>query len=233
MKKISIWILVVAMLIGSNVIMANKIEKQPNITVAELITMIIQTQEEELPIVMDTHYALPAMQKADELGIIDLEKYPMEIWSKVASKEQINEIIDNARNSGVIEEEKLNHVIEQINAQEIVVNGKTLDLQDKSIQYYHGKVMLPVREVGEALGFKVKWNKKQYEATLTNDVITSTIQVGYDNYYYSSVQAIGMSKPTSLGAAPMLVNGSLYAPYEYFLLFTNGKIENGKIILSE
>lgn len=42
----------------------------------------------QFPPIMDTHYALPVMKRAEELGIIDLKEHPMETWSKILSTEE-------------------------------------------------------------------------------------------------------------------------------------------------
>ncbi|MDY3618542.1 stalk domain-containing protein [Agathobaculum sp.] len=82
----------------------------------------------------------------------------------------------------------------------------------------HGVAMVPARKVAETLGFKVTWNGKDQSVHLANDTRQTTVYLGEDLYNYSSVQAIGMSAPMSLGAAAYEVDGVSWVPAELFAL---------------
>lgn len=71
--------------------------------------------------------------------------------------------------------------------------------------------MLPLREVAEALGFKIKWNAQQRSAELTtvDSSFKTTIATGKDTYSVNQ-------KAQSLGAAPTLIEGKLYVPVRFF-----------------
>lgn len=98
----------------------------------------------------------------------------------------------------------------------VVMNGKTLPLPSDTVFEQNSHVMIPVRMVAEALGFKVEWDAQNRGVRLDNGEVNTTISIGDDLYYMASSTAIGMSAPTSLGAAPVLKNGVTYAPVEIF-----------------
>ncbi|MGL4344792.1 MAG: copper amine oxidase N-terminal domain-containing protein [Cellulosilyticaceae bacterium] len=196
------------------------------ITRAEFIIAMVKSTGVELPQIMDTHYALPAMQRASDLGIIDLEAYPMETWSQIMPKEEKLEILTKAMQNNGFDMGKVYDTLNQILIEKVTVNGKEVDLCGLPISHYQGHVMLPLRPVAEAMGFKVTWEPKTYTATLNNGEIQSAVQVGFDMYNYSSVKAIGMSAPFSAGAAPRLIDGTVYVPAEYFGMFADSQVSN-------
>ena len=79
------------------------------ITKAEFITVILQAvnDKEQLPPIMDTHYALPAMERAEKLGIIEIKDYPMETWSEMISNEEKSAILSKAAANKEIDMEKV------------------------------------------------------------------------------------------------------------------------------
>lgn len=191
------------------------------ITRAEFIIAVLKgySQEESLPPIMDTHYALPAMHKAESLGLIDLEKYPMNTWSEIITQEEKIEILTKAMQNSEMNMEKVYATLNEILIKDVTLNGNPIPLNHLKITHYNGKVLLPLRLVAEAMGFEVAWNQETYTATLNNGKIKSTVQVGFDSYNYSSVNQIGMSAPFSTGAAPRLIDGSVYVAAEYFEMF--------------
>lgn len=199
------------------------------ITRAEFIIAIIQTTGVDLPMIMDTHYALPAMQRAEALGLIDLEKYPMETWSQVMSNEEKSEVLSKAMQNNAIDMGKVYTAMSQLLVEKVEVEGKLVDLEGLPVSHSQGKLMLPLRPVAEAMGFKVTWDKENYSATLTNGEIQSIVQVGFDLYTYTSVKAIGMSTPFSEGAAPRLIDGTVYVPVGYFSMFGEIKIVDNTV----
>ena len=192
------------------------------ITRAEFIIAIIGTTGEKLPPIMDTHYALPAMERAEELGLIDLEVYKVETWSQIMPNEEKSEVLSKAMNNNAIDMGEVYTELGKILVEQVEVDGKDVDLKGLPVSHSNGKLMLPLRPVAEAMGFKVTWDKDTYSATLDNGTIKSTVEVGFDSYYYSSVNAIGMSAPFSVGAAPQWIDGRVYVAADYFSMFTDG-----------
>lgn len=79
-------------------------------------------------------------------------------------------------------------------------------------------VLVPARSVSDKLGFTVTWDKANQAATVESDTMKCTMTVGEDLYSAISTVAIGMTAPTQLGSAPLLINNNLYIPAEVFRL---------------
>lgn len=202
------------------------------ITRAEFINAVINPTDEKMPQIMDTHYALPIMERAESLGLITLEDYPMAGWSEEMPLEEKEAILEKARANNGVNMEKVYEKLNQILITGITVDGNPIDLEGHTVKHYEGKVLVPVRPVAEALGFDVTWNKDAYTATLNNGSIKSDVQVGFDMYNYSSVKAIGMSAPFSAGVAPKLIDSVLYVPTEYFSMFADEQVVDGILELT-
>ncbi|MBD3920433.1 DUF3298 domain-containing protein [Paenibacillus sp. PR3] len=71
--------------------------------------------------------------------------------------------------------------------------------------------ILPLREVAEALGLKIKWNaeNRSAEVTTADSSFKTTVVTGKDAYSVNQ-------KTRSLGAAPILMEGKLYVPVRFF-----------------
>ena len=95
----------------------------------------------------------------------------------------------------------------------IVANGQTLTAFPYEI---NKTTLVPARAVSDALGFKIDWNQTAQTATITGDAMQMTVKVGQDSYMATSTIAIGTTAPAELGAAPLLINDSLYVPAEIF-----------------
>lgn len=115
-------------------------------------------------------------------------------------------------------------------AYRIVIDGT--DLPAGGV-YTEGKnIMLPLRSVAEKLGFKVEWDGETQSVSLDNGEVNTKIRIGEDSYYMASSQAIGMSAPTALGAAPVNKNGTTFVPAEMFNILNCGEaftVENNVI----
>ncbi|WP_054954902.1 copper amine oxidase N-terminal domain-containing protein [Paenibacillus dakarensis] len=73
------------------------------------------------------------------------------------------------------------------------------------------QVMLPLREIAEALGYDLKWNKEARSTELTkpNTPVWSLVQTDKDEYNENKMLV-------KLGAAPVNILGTLYVPAQYF-----------------
>lgn len=86
----------------------------------------------------------------------------------------------------------------------------------------NGTLMVPVRALAEALGFKVTWNNG--EVNINDGEMQCDLRIGEENYFvYTAIKdAIGMSAPFTLGSAPVLKNDKTYVPVKLFVpLFGN------------
>jgi hypothetical protein len=104
----------------------------------------------------------------------------------------------------------------------IVVNNADLNLGNMTVVERNGKYLVPLKAVSKALGFDLKWDGKTKSASIDDGVVKTTITVGKDAYYKASSKAIGLTNSFSYGAAPEIINGSLYVPTDLFkLLYSN------------
>ncbi len=97
----------------------------------------------------------------------------------------------------------------------LIVNGKKLDAQPLQL---HNCLLVPARAVSDALGFTTTWDAAEQAVTITGPYMKTTQYLGKD--FSSAVTtipgAVGMTAPTSFGAAPILVNNTAYVPVEIF-----------------
>lgn len=75
-----------------------------------------------------------------------------------------------------------------------------------------GTKLVPVREVGDILGYTVAWDKQTRSVTLSNGTTTVGFASGQDAYLVE-----GETK--SIGCAPELVDGVQYVPADLFSAF--------------
>ncbi len=189
------------------------VNQELNMTFAELARAIVTQIAGEQPTIMDTHYATPYMLKLKDLGLITDEQYAnKEAWNKKITTDDMNAFLALlSENDITIDTNAINALI--IN--EIVVNGTTLTA---TATLENGTIMVPVRAVAEALGFTLTWDGTTRSADIFNEEITSTVQLGYNNYFTESIATSTMLETQELSIAPRLVDSSTYVPVEYFNL---------------
>lgn len=103
---------------------------------------------------------------------------------------------------------------------QFVVSGKPLALDSYTTD--NGTLMVPVRALAEALGFKVTWNDGA--VNINDGEMQCDLRIGDENYlvYTAIKDAVGMSAPFTLGSAPVLKNDLTYVPVKLFVsLFGN------------
>ena len=93
----------------------------------------------------------------------------------------------------------------------------------------NSRVMVPLRALGEKLGFTVTW--KDGEAKLENKDIYTVVRPGDDVYFIttSHKDMVGMSAPISFGAVPYVSNGTTYVSLDFFKTLMD--YQNGSITL--
>lgn len=98
-------------------------------------------------------------------------------------------------------------------------------------------IMVPLRSVAEKLGYDVSWDKEHGGVKLDDGEVNTVVYIGEDNYYMASSTAIGMSAPTSLGAAPVIKDNMTFVPAGLFNVLACGEntytAENGKITFTK
>lgn len=110
---------------------------------------------------------------------------------------------------------------------QFIVNGKPMALDSYTTE--NGTLMVPVRALGEALGFTVTWNN--FSVNINNGEIQSDLRIGEENYFaYTAIpDAVGMTAPFTLGAAPVLKNDKTYVPVKLFTVLFGNVDETVKI----
>ncbi|MFD4517082.1 MULTISPECIES: copper amine oxidase N-terminal domain-containing protein [Paenibacillus] len=71
-----------------------------------------------------------------------------------------------------------------------------------------GRVLLPLREIGDILGLKVHWNQPQQRASLYGVNLELTLQLGSDVVYLNK-------KQKKLKTSAEVINGKLYIPLRF------------------
>lgn len=98
----------------------------------------------------------------------------------------------------------------------IRVNG--VDIKDKAYISDKGYVMVPLREIAEAMGLPVQWFSD-----------TRTVQVGKSLSFTldKNQYAYNRITPISLGEAPVLQNGVTFVPIDFFIIAELGAVSPG------
>ena len=120
-------------------------------------------------------------------------------------------------------------------AMQVIVNGQFVTEDTYQVD---GGVMVPVRAVAEALGFKVTWNA-DWTVNLNDGNMQCDLAIGHNNYvvYTANPDLVGMSAPFTLESAPELKNSTTYVPVSLFVpLLGNDPdtvtLENNRIIIT-
>ncbi|MFV0520664.1 MAG: copper amine oxidase N-terminal domain-containing protein [Lachnospirales bacterium] len=98
--------------------------------------------------------------------------------------------------------------VNTIKEENLVVDGVITDIE--YINVADGRVVVPLRDTFEYLGYDVVWNNDTRSVDLTNGAIFTSVTLGVDNYAY------GKMAPVNLGLAPMLIDEVTYVPVEIF-----------------
>lgn len=92
----------------------------------------------------------------------------------------------------------------------VTVNGKeaaTRGFMNKETK----RLMVPLRELAETLGYEITWKQKEQSAEVTKQgtPVWSLVQVGKDEYNLNRMRV-------KLGAAPLNKSGKIFVPVEFF-----------------
>lgn len=107
----------------------------------------------------------------------------------------------------------------------IVVNDQTLDISDLPLAPYKegNTVMVPLRKIGEALGYKVGWNGETKAISIDDAYIQkATLYNGTATVVFEGhLDAIDMSREIENAAKTIIHNGYIFVPMEFFAEFFN------------
>lgn len=119
----------------------------------------------------------------------------------------------------------------------IVVGEQTLDLSGlPCAPYREGEtVMVPLRVIGEALGYKVGWDAQTGAITIDDEYIqkailhNGTAAVVFEGH----LQVINMSREIENSVKTVIHKGHTYVPLEFFQEFLNDTaVEGAKITVA-
>ena len=107
----------------------------------------------------------------------------------------------------------------------IKVNGVEIDTSSLPLEpYYEGEhLMVPLRIIAEALGYKVTWNSETHEITVDDEYIQSaslfsgTAEVNFTGH----LKVIDMTRTWENEEKTVIHDGFTYVPLEFFTLFFN------------
>lgn len=106
-------------------------------------------------------------------------------------------------------------------------------LEDKIYRNEEGVLMVPLREVGEALGYEVNWDVEKRAAQLTKgaqwtEVVIGEGTVGEDNYNFAKMIV-------KLGTPPVLKDSTAYVPVNFIeeILQRDIGLEDGMLKIEE
>lgn len=117
----------------------------------------------------------------------------------------------------------------------IIVSEQILDL-GRCTPYREGDtVMVPLRKIGEALGYKVDWDAQTGAITIDDEYIqkatlySGTAEVVFEGH----LQIINMSREVENSVKTVIHRGYTYVPLEFFREFLNDTaVEGSKIIIA-
>ena len=113
----------------------------------------------------------------------------------------------------------------------LVVGDKTLDITEKP--YYEGNtLMVPLRKIGEALGYKVGWDEKSGAITIEDSSIQkATLYDGTkDVVFDGKLSAIDMSRKVENTVCTTVNDGCTFVPLDFFKEFLNDTSVKGMTV---
>lgn len=116
----------------------------------------------------------------------------------------------------------------------IIVNDQVLDLRDLPSPPYKegGTVMVPLRKIGEALGYKVAWNPESQTILMDDEYIQkAALHDGTAAVIFGGrLQVIDLSREVEYPVKTVIHRGYTYVPMELFSEFLNDIIVEDMII---
>ena len=116
----------------------------------------------------------------------------------------------------------------------LIVNGKTLDMDGLPCAPYYenGVLMVPLRLISEALGYRVGWDEATGEITVDDDYIQAaalyegTAEVSFTGH----LKVINMTYDWTNDAPTVIHDGYTYVPLSFFERFFNDATVDGMLI---
>lgn len=109
----------------------------------------------------------------------------------------------------------------------ILLDGEIFDTEEVNPEITNGRVMLPIRNIVEAIGGKIEWNDKTKEVTITKSGDTLILTVGNTSAYRNN-------KKITLDVAPYIKDGRTFLPVRFVSEQLGQKVEwvgNPRIVI--
>ncbi len=107
----------------------------------------------------------------------------------------------------------------------LAVNGQDTGLSDLPVPIYEkdGSVMVPLRKIGEALGYKADWDEKTGDIIIDDGYIQKAVlHDGSQNVeFIGRLKVINMSREIQNAVPTEIHEGYTYVPLEFFREFFN------------
>lgn len=158
--------------------------------------------------------SIPAQAAAQKIILLDERQEP-EI-------EESEEVVEEADEEVEDKQAKIQAL------DKIIINDKEISL-DKELYSKDGIIMIPLRQISEALGYEVTWNNETRTSELTKGAQWTAVTLGEDNYNFAKMLV-------KLGSAPEINGGSTFVPFTFLeeVLKVNVEItESGMINITE
>lgn len=135
------------------------------------------------------------------------------------------------------EEETPPAVVAQPVTFSLMVSGKEIDLSDLPLDpYWEGDIlMVPLRKIGEALGYEVSWDPETGAITIDDHYIqkatlyNGTAAVSFEGH----LKVIDLTHPWENSVPTVIHDGCTYVPLDFFQSFFNDTaLEDGVISVS-
>ena len=110
-------------------------------------------------------------------------------------------------------------------AREEVNESKEFILEDELIKEIDKVTMIPLRLVGESLGYEVTWNQETKTAELVREAQWTAVTIGEDKYNFAKMLV-------ELGTAPVIIDSKTYVPLNFaeeILKANVERVEDGTI----
>lgn len=116
----------------------------------------------------------------------------------------------------------------------VSVSGHTLDLSDLPTAPYAqgGTIMVPLRKIGEALGYKIGWDAETGAITVDDEYIQkATLYAGTAAVVFEGrLTVINMSRELENSVETVIHDGCTYVPLEFFQEFFNDTAVEGTAV---
>ncbi|MEJ8304884.1 stalk domain-containing protein [Saccharibacillus sacchari] len=119
----------------------------------------------------------------------------------------------------------------------LIVNGHELEAEQGAGAYTDersGAIMVPLRAVAQALGYKVAWLPEEASARIEDSIQSAKLRLGSDVMVATGkLQVIDLSGEVELESVVVQKNGHIYVPARAFEKFLNDvTIEKGTVSIS-